>query len=265
MSEFTLNLPGFSSEEEMPSEGDSEEELAQEQESDADRLQRELDAKDAEIADLKAKSERDISNIRSSLDQRYARETKELRDKVREQEDRTHQAAMANMDEQEAKAYQLQVEQERRIRAEEALAKSDADMNAVRAMNQYAQGFMELGVEYSDLDFSSPDALYTSGWEGVMKSRQGLLERIEALEAKSEDPKTPQETPTTPVTPTPEAPPVMTQHGEQPSATRSIGDVVTALKAQRPDVDWNEDLVVTYVERGLLPKSVIDGIDWTKL
>ena len=260
LKEFPANQPGVP-EEELPSEGvpaEGDDLITQE---DVGKLKQELEDAQALLDKAKKQAERDISNVRSSLDQRHSRDMDEMRGQLDSYETRMHQTAMSSMDEAEKVQYELQVERNRRERLETELAQARGASESVKAMNQYAQGFMELGVKYENLDFSNPETLYASGWEGVAGVRKSLLERIDLLENPAE--------PTTPVTPenpatpaTPVAPAVMAQHGQQPSATKSITDVITALSAQYPDSQWTEDKVVSFVERGLLPKTIIEGVDW---
>jgi hypothetical protein len=249
----------------LAGEGDPVDEgLAQEQQEDVGKLKQDLEKAQAEAEEVRRQAEADLSRMRSSLDQRHAQDMGTVRSQLEESERRMHQAAMSNMDEQEKIAYQLEVERTKRQQAEADLAASRQAGESVRAMNQYAQGFMELGVKYENLDFTSPESLYASGWDGVSAVRKSLLERIDALEnPPGQDPS--QVTPTTPAGgQPPTAPPVMAQHGAQPSDTRSIGEVITALNAQYPETAWSEDKVVSYVERGLLPRSVIEGVDWNR-
>jgi len=266
LKEFPANQPGVP-EEGLPSEGDPTEDegLAQLSQEDVGKLKQELEDAEAQLAKGKKQAERDISNVRSSLDQRHSRDMDEMRGQLDNYETRMHQTAMSSMDDAEKVQYELQVERNRRERLETELAQARGASESAKAMNQYAQGFMELGVKYENLDFTNPEALYASGWEGVAGVRKSLLERIDTLENPVE-PVAPEVQPDgtiTPVTPvTPVAPKVMVQHGQQPSATKSIGDVITALTAQYPDSKWTEDKVVSYVERGLLPKSIVEGVDW---
>lgn len=226
---------------------------------DAAKIQAELARAQEEIAKLQEMRERDVSAVRSSLDQRHAREMADVRTQLKEYEDRMHNAAMQNMDEQEKIAYELEVERNRRARLEQELSQERQVREQTNQMNQYAQGFVELGVPYEELDFTDPNSLWTSGWEGTKKARAELLERVRKLETGETS--TPAEQPKTTA---PEAPKVMTQHGSQPSENRTIGDVIMALKAQYPETQWTEDKVVTQVERGQLPRSIIEGIDWSK-
>jgi exonuclease VII large subunit len=185
----------------------------------------------------------------------------EVRQQLKEYEDRMHNAAMANMDEQEKIAYELEVERNRRARIEQELQQERQRAEQTSMMNQYAQGFTELGVSYEELDFTDVNALWASGWEGVKRSRAELLERVKKLEAADAGPA--QSEPTQKSN-APKAPQVMTQHGSQPSDTRTIGDVIQALRTQYPNQEWTEDKVVTQVERGQLPRTILEGIDWSK-
>lgn len=222
---------------------------------DVEKLQSDLEEARTQISGY----EDNISQMRSSYDKRNTQEVQEARKAADVAETRMHQVAMSTMDENERVKYELDVERERndRLQAENQTTRQMADANA--SMNNYAQAFMRMGVPYESLDFSSPEALYASGWEGSIREREELQAKLDAALA-SPQPATPEEQSS--VTPT--APPLLQGQGQTPSGTKSIGDVVNALKGQYPDITWNEDVVMTYVERGQLPITILDGVDFTR-
>jgi len=223
---------------------------------DAQDLQAQLEAAQERIS----KYESDMSKLRSVEQQRRALEVGEANQRAREYEERMHQAAMAGMDEAERIAYERDVALQRAQRAQMEAEQLRANQEAVLSMNQYAQSFVQMGVPFDRLDFTSPEALYASGWEGVARRQDELQKRIAELESKPSAQADPEPAQSSGV----KAPPVMAQHGAQPSGTKTMGDVIQSLKNQYPDVNWTEDTVLTYVERGQLPITILDGIDWDK-
>lgn len=237
-----------------PAEGDA---LAKES-IDVEKLQSELEDARSQISGY----EDNISQMRSSYDKRNTQEVQAARKLAADSEDKMHQVAMSTMDENERVKYELDVERQRnqRLQAENTATRQQADANA--SMNNYAQAFMRLGVPYESLDFSSPDALYASGWEGSIRHREELQAEIERLKASPQPQVQGQQVQQSSGGPT--APPLMAGQGDAPSGTKSIGDVVNALKGQYPDIQWNEDVVMTYVERGQLPITILDGVDFSR-
>ena len=222
---------------------------------DVEKLQSDLEDARKQISGY----EDNISQMRSSYDRRNTQEVQEARRAASDAEDRMHQVAMSTMDENERVKYELDVERQRnqRLYEENQRNRQQADANA--SMNNYAQAFMKLGVPYESLDFSSPEALYASGWEGSIRERDELQRQLDEYKAS------PQPTAQTPEqSSTPAAPPLMAGQGQTPSGTKSITDVVNALKGQYPDIPWDEDLVMTYVERQQLPITILDGVDFSR-
>lgn len=225
---------------------------------DVEKLQSDLEEARTQISGY----EDNISQMRSSYDKRNTQEVQEARDAASVAEDRMHQVAMSTMDENERVKYELDVERERnrKLAEENQATRQMADANA--SMNNYAQAFMKMGVPYESLDFSSPEALYASGWEGSIREREELQAKLDAALASpqpADQTQQPLQSSTTPA-----APPLLQGQGQTPSGTKSIQDVVTALKGQYPDIMWNEDVVMTYVERGKLPISILEGVDFTR-
>jgi hypothetical protein len=56
----------------------------------------------------------------------------------------------------------------------------------------------------------------------------------------------------------------MAQHGDAPSGEKTIQDVIKALSAQYPNVQWNEDMIMTYIGRNQLPANILDGVNWDR-
>jgi hypothetical protein len=230
-----------------------------------------VDTLRARLADAEGrvkKYESDMDRMRSSYDQRYSQDLARAREEARRAKESMQQAIMANMDEADKIAYERDIERERRLELEAELQRSEQQQNAIQSMNNYAQAFMKMGVDYGQLDFSSPDALYASGWKGVMQVQDDMKRRIDELEARGATPAEAQATAQAEANMGSEtvAPPIMAQHGNAPSGTKTIGDVVKALNSQYPNASspFTEDRVMELVGRGQLPVSILEGVDWDR-
>lgn len=229
---------------------------------DVETLRTELEAANAKVS----KQEGDMDRLRSSYDQRYSQDLASAKSDATRSREAMQQAVMANLDDADKLVYERDIERERRLELEGELQVSRDKNNAVSSMNNYAQGFMKMGVQYEDLDFSSPDNLYASGWKGVMQVQDGLKTRVSDLEALGVKPADAQEPVIPAVTGVPNtvAPPIMAQHGEAPQGTKTIQDVVKALNSQYPTGNFTEDKVIEYVQRGQFPVTILEGVDWDR-
>lgn len=244
---------------------------------DAGKLQEQLDTMKAEAAQEKERHEADMGRLRSTLDSTYAQKEQGYASRIDEAEQRMHSAAMANMEENEKTAYQLDVARERNQRLQEQMQHARGDAEASRGMMGYAKGFMAQGVKFEDLDFQSLESMYASGWSALQTHNVARDTKLEealatidqykagqqaAPAAQAQIQVLPQMSPQTPVAPT--APPVVSQHGAQPSGTKSMGDVIRAVEAQFPGQKFTEDKIFTWIERRQLSPDILDGIDFTK-
>jgi hypothetical protein len=236
----------------------------QDQPADVEKLRAELESAQQKVS----KYEKDMDRLRSSYDQRYSQDLSKAKTEAQKAKEAMQQAIMANLDDADRLAYERDIERERRLELEQELQAKDQSVAAIQSMNNYAQAFMKMGVKYDDLDFSSPDQLYASGWQGVMKVQDGLRNRIEELEARGATPEAAQaqaqaeQSPRSSANVT--APPIMAQHGDAPSGEKTIQDVIKALSAQYPNVQWNEDMIMTYIGRNQLPANILDGVNWDR-
>ena len=238
---------------------------------DAGKLQERIEELEKAGTEAQAKYEQDMGRLRSTLDTTYAQKEQGYEARIDETEARMHSAAMANMEDAEKTVYQLDVARERNQRLQGQLEQSRTAEEASRGMMGYAKGFMAQGVEFEDLDFSSLESMYASGWSALqthnVERDTQLTDALATIEqykvGKQETPAT--ETPLQ-VLPqaTPEAPPVVSQHGATPSGTKTMGDVIRACEAQFPGQKFTEDKVFTWIERRHLSPNILDGIDFTK-
>ena len=244
---------------------------------DAGKLQEQLDEMKATVAQEKERHEADMGRLRSTLDSTYAQKEQGYASRVEEAEQRMHSAAMANMEDTEKTAYQLDVARERNTRLQDQMQRARGDAEASRGMMGYAKGFMAQGVKFEDLDFQSLESMYASGWSALQTHNvdrdaklTDALATIDQYKAGQQEAPTaqapiqvlPQSSPQTPIAPT--APPVVSQHGAQPSGTKSMGDVIRAVEAQFPGKTYSEDDIFTMIERRKLSPDILDGIDFTK-
>jgi len=241
---------------------------------DAGKLQEQLDELKRANEEAKEKHEQDLGRLRSTLDSSFAQKEQSYQSRVDEAEQRMHSAAMANLDEQEKIAYQLDVARERNQRLQGQMEQARQEAEASRGMMGYAKGFMAQGVKFEDLDFSSLENMYASGWSNLQAHNvereaqlQEALATINTYKAGQQAAPTTQTSniqvlPQAPITP--QAPPVVSQHGAQPSGTKSMGDVIRAVEAQFPGQKFDEDKIFTWIERRHLSPNILDGIDFTK-
>jgi hypothetical protein len=219
-----------------------------------------------------------MNRLRSTLDSTYAQKEQGYASRVEEAEMRMHSAAMANMEEAEKTTYQLDVARERNTRLQDQMQQARGDAEASRGMMGYAKGFMAQGVKFEDLDFASLESMYASGWSALQthnverdtKLTEALatIEQYQAGKQETPDVTTPiqvlpQMSPQTPVAP-PEAPPVVSQHGAQPSGEKTMASVIRAVEAQFPGQKFTEDKIFTWIERRQLSPDILDGIDFTR-
>ena len=251
---------------------------------DAGKLQEQIENLKKASEEATAKHEQDLGRLRSTLDTTYAQKEQGYASRVEEAEMRMHSAAMANMEEAEKVAYQLDVARERNQRLQGQVQEAQGEAEASRGMMGYAKGFMTQGVKFEELDFSSLEAMYASGWAGLQTHNTerdtkltDALALIEQYKVGKQE-ETPQDTPIqvlpqassqTPIAPQapatpPAAPPVVSQHGAQPSGTKTMGDVIRAVEAQFPGQKFTEDKIFTWIERRQLSPNILDGIDFTK-
>jgi len=247
-------------------------EMAQAGAEDVEKLKAELEAERQRSQTL----EQDINKLRSSLDRRLHETTAEYEARVREAEERWAQAAMANMDEQERLEFQLQLARERAARLEEQTRQYEEMLQATQAMNQYAQWYMQQGVPYTDLDFSSPDALIASGTKAMERINQERMKELEELRKQVEEYKKREMTSTqatqTPAqallqqqpTEQPKTTPVVTQHGAAQTKKVSPSEVLQALEAQYPGRKFTLDDLLTMVEQRQIDPKILESIDWDK-
>ena len=238
----------------------SQEGMAEQGVSDVETLRAELEAANTKVS----KYEGDMDRLRSSYDQRYSQDLGKAKSDALRSKEEMQQAVMANLDESDKVAYERDIERERRFELEGELQAERDRANAVSSMNNYAQGFMKMGVKYESLDFSSPDNLYASGWKGVMQVQDDL--RTQLAEKDTTEVKPPVVAPADAVLGSSKtvAPPIMAQHGEVPADTKTIQSVVQSLNTQYPTAQFTEDKVLDYVARGQLPVTILDGVDWDR-
>jgi len=244
---------------------------------DAGKLQEQIDNLKTASEEAQAKHEQDMGRLRSTLDSTYAQKEQGYETRISETEDRLHSAAMANMEEAEKTVYQLDVARERNARLQTQMEQVRGEAEASRGMMGYAKGFMTQGVKFEDLDFTSLENMYASGWSALQTRNADRDTKLTDALATIEQYKTgKQETPTaetpiqvlpqgTPQAITPEAPPVVSQHGAQPSGEKTMASVIRAVEAQFPGQKFTEDKIFTWIERRHLSPNILDGIDFTKI
>jgi hypothetical protein len=257
----------------MPAPQGVSSEMPEQEAVDVGKLQEQVSEYERKLKELEEARERDVAQLRSTLDQTYSQKERDYETRIRDYEDKMHQAAMANMDEQERIAYRLQVAEDRNRQLREAAERAQREADANRGMMSYAQGFMQQGVKFEELDFSDISSVYASGWAALERRNRERDQQLDTLRQEVEAYKSgqgpaPNQATASGVQRQPQAQPqrqttqVVTQHGQQPSGTKSIGDVIRALEAQFPGQKFDEDKVFTWIERRYISPEILDDVDW---
>lgn len=235
---------------------------------DAAELRAKLEQVTSELDAFKNRANDDMNALRSSLDRSRSAALAEKDREVDEATARMHAAVKANLDEQQALEYDLTIKSQQVDMYRDRYENLQAELDAKANMDSWTRGFMQMGVPYTDLDHSSPEALITSGYASIEAGRQSNLAKITELEntirqlqahkeaGTTPAPTTPAPTPRAPV----EAPPTLgTQAGTTPSATKTIGQLLTSLEAQL-GYKVTEDEMWNMVNNGQIPMDVLSGL-----
>lgn len=194
----------------------------------------------AESAKLQEKAEQDLSNLRSSLDRRYAEAEKGWEQQEKSYRDKLFELETADMDENELLKHQYNLANEQIITLEQAVIDGQTKVRELTSVDGYVRFFADInGISRADLVMDQGlDAVVQSGWKAV-EARMKELEAQAAGEALP--PETPPETP-------PNAPDVLTDQGGIPT-----GKTEAELIKQYGSMEE----VYRLVEQQLLDPSII--------
>lgn len=140
------------------------------------QLKEQLEAAKVSMDVMKVAAERDISQLRSSLDKQRALDRREYDKQLQEAKSRINELATVGMDETAKAKYEAGVAKEEAVRLQQILERTQSQVEVAQSMGTYLQGFIELGVPANRLDTTSPENLMQSGWEGVA-TRMAELEK----------------------------------------------------------------------------------------
>lgn len=188
---------------------------------------------------LKAKYEKDINAIKSTLQKQTAQVEKEWQSRYTDLQRQVHEARMATMTDEDRARYERQLESEEYQSLQSRLAELEQEKAQQAATVNAFSFFTSQGVPADKLNLAEGyDAVVSTGW-------QYLTEELARLRQAAANPQPPK-----PVEPAPlkDAPPVVTDKGMPASGT-----TWAALRAQY----GSDEAVYRAVEEGRLPSSVI--------
>lgn len=192
-----------------------------------------------DVEALKAKYEKDINSLKSTLQKQTATVEKEWQSRYNDLRQQMHEVRMSSMTEEDRAKYERQLENEEYQSLQSRLAELEQrDAQQAATVNAF-QFFMQQGVPADKLNLAEGyDAVVNAGW-------QYLIEERNQLKAQLANPPQPK-----PVEPAPlkEAPSVVTDKG-----TPASGTTWAALRAQF----GSDEAVYRAVEEGRLSASVI--------
>lgn len=111
-------------------------------------------------AQLEAKAKRDMDNLRSTLDSRYARDKAEWDRRERDLSSRLESEMVSRMTPEERTAYESETREERDRALQDELEQAKQANQAALSMLNYAQRLIGMGVSLKDLDFNDPNSFF---------------------------------------------------------------------------------------------------------
>lgn len=192
-----------------------------------------------DVEALKAKYEKDISNLKSTLQRQTAQVERESRQRLAELQGQLHQARMQGMTTEERERYERQLESEEFQSLQSRLAELENEKAQQAATVNAFSFFLQQGVPADRLNLSEGyDAVVSTGWQYLTEE----LARLRQMQANPPQPAKPEPAPLK------EAPRVVNDKG-----TPASGTTWAALRAQY----GTDEAVYRAVEEGRLPASVI--------
>jgi len=192
-----------------------------------------------DVEALKVKYERDINQLKSSLQRQTAQVSKEWQDRYNGLQNQMHQARMSTMTGAEREKYERQLESEEMQSLQTRLAEIENEKSAMASTVSAFSFFIQQGVPAEKLNLTDGyDQVVSAGW-------QHLTDELSQLRSAKSNPQ-PQQ-PVQPA-PLPQAPEVVTDKGIPASGT-----TWAALRA----IYGTDEAVYRAVEEGRLDPSII--------
>jgi len=195
------------------------------------------DASAAKIAELErrlADRDRDLNQLKSSLQKREASLTKQYQEKIATLEKKVRDVGMSNLSDDEKTAYERELANEEAQRWREEAEKHRQRLEEMTAMQQYSQFFKDLGVSDLVMD-QGMEALLQSGWDGVRSTIQALNEKVSQIgKENSQSSTTTAQTSTQnsqPLTTNPGSPPVQKSWEELAKQYGSLDEVFEKIES----------------------------------
>ncbi len=188
---------------------------------DVAKLQADLKAKDLELERIRLKFEKDMDNLRSSLQKDSGKRVSDLSDRLAQTQRERDEIAMKGMDDAQRAVYERNLAQERADAAEDRAEELEASLKAQVEYQNTVNYFRKEGIPDSALDFTDTQTLATSAWK-YMKEKSGAAP---AAPAAPNAPKTP------------EAPAVLTTGQGTPATKKTRADLIKEmrLEGEHPD------------------------------
>ncbi len=207
--------------------------------------------------------ERNISRLTSTYDKKLANLTTDSDVRARELEDQYHAAQTAGMDELERATYEKDVAEKRLDEAGSRIVSLEQQTQGQQLMTEYVQSFIAAGVDPATLNASSLDSLIASGWAGILGNQKTSAAKIVELEAKLSG-KVPADAVGEDAGD--EKPPRVAgvEPGAAPVGNDDVNDWGPTIEAAKSKLGRESITVMEvfdYVNRGLLPKSILPGME----
>jgi hypothetical protein len=192
-----------------------------------------------DVEKLVAKYEGDIRNLKSSLQKREAQVSAEWKQRYDAIQNEMQQVRMSKMNEEERKAYEIQLQSEEHKNLQTQLAELQSDRQMTQATLEAYSFFIQQGVPAEKLDLTGGyEAVTRAGWESITNE----LARYRQSQSAPTQPAKPE------LSPLPTAPSVVTDKG-----TPAGGTTWAALVAAY----GTREAVYRAVEEGRAPASII--------
>lgn len=162
-------------------------------------------------AKLQEKAEQDVSNLRRSLDQRYAEAEKGWEQREKSYKEKLFELETADMDENELQKHQLNLASEQIVTLEQTIADSQSQIRELTTVDGYIRFFEDNGISRKELVLDRGlDAVVQSGWEAISAKIKALEAQVDGeVESSKTSPETPPKAP--------DAPDVLTETGRIPT------------------------------------------------
>ena len=203
---------------------------------DATELEKQLEVARKSSDEIKQRYERDMRQMQSSLQSGFSKQQQEWEKERKDWKQRLDEIATKDLDDTERTKYELQRAREQVQEVQAQAAELEARYQNESLKIQYANQFMEMGVNPKGLVLNQGlEELVASGWAQVM-------EELQTLRSKGQ-PATAQTSQTAPVAGrAPQAPNVVTGVGGSPVTGVSIEKMIeeTGKRIGRPNLTEEE-------------------------